>query len=163
MQDALVTYFTGEKNGGLLLTSLGAIGLGAAAFLWQARWGLRSLAVTLAIFAVIEMAIGIGLYVRTGPQVNSLLAQFASEPARFFSEEAARMVRVQRNFVIVQYIEVAVIVVAAITAFAQKQRFSVAGVALGLVLNAALLLAFDLVAERRGAAYLDTIRAQSHR
>lgn len=71
------------------------------------------------------------------------------------------LVRVQRNFVVVQYIEVAVIVIAAITAFAQKSRFWVAGVALGLLLNAALLLAFDLVAERRGAAYLAAIHTQA--
>lgn len=69
------------------------------------------------------------------------------------------LVRVQRN--LVQYIEVAVIVIAAITAFAQKSRFWVAGVALGLLLNAALLLAFDLVAERRGAAYLAAIHTQA--
>jgi hypothetical protein len=33
------------------------------------------------------------------------------------------------------------------------------GVALGLLIHAALLLAFDLIAERRGAVYLDAIRS----
>lgn len=73
------------------------------------------------------------------------------------------MIRVQRNFVVVQYVELAVIAIAAFTAFAQKNRFWLSGIALGLLLHAALLLAFDLVAERRGATYLAAIEAQGHR
>jgi hypothetical protein len=36
----------------------------------------------------------------------------------------------------------------------------VTGVALGLLVNGAVLLAFDLVAERRGAVYLQAVEAQ---
>jgi len=160
MQDALLAYFNGEKNSGLLLTGLGVIGIAAAALFSQPRWGLRSFAVTLAIFALVEIALGIGLYVRTGPQVTGLLAQLGSDAARFFSDEGARMARVQRNFVVVQYVEVAVITIGAIVAVAQKGRFWHSGIALGFVINAALLLAFDLVAERRGAGYVAAIEAR---
>jgi len=128
---------------------------------WPARWGLRSFAVTLGVLALIEITIGVGLYLRTGPQVNGLVAQLGSDAARFFADDAARMARVQRNFVVVQFIEVAVIVLAAIPALALKNRFWIAGIVLGLLLNAALLLAFDLVAERRGAAYLAAIEARA--
>jgi hypothetical protein len=41
----------------------------------------------------------------------------------------------------------------------QKGRFAVAGVALGLLVHLAVLLAFDLVAERRGAVYLTALRS----
>jgi len=44
-----MTYFNGEKNGGLILAGLRLAGLAAAAFLLQPRWGLRSFAVTLAL------------------------------------------------------------------------------------------------------------------
>ena len=71
------------------------------------------------------------------------------------------MIRVQRNFVVIQYVEVAVIVLAAIIALAQKSRFRLSCIALALLLHAAFLLAFDLVAERRGAIYLAAITAQS--
>ncbi|MGH7613540.1 MAG: hypothetical protein ACREMW_05775 [Gemmatimonadales bacterium] len=161
MQDALTIYFHGEKNAGLVLTGLGLLGLAAAAPFFQPRWGLRSFAVTLAVFALIEIAIGVGLHLRTGPQVSSLLALLGSDATRFVAEEGARMARVQRNFLVVQYIEAVVIVVATITAVALKHRVAIAGIALGLVLNATLLLAFDLVAERRGAAYLTAIEAQA--
>lgn len=160
MQDALTAYFTGEKNAGLVLATLGLIGLAAAVGFWPTRWGLRSFAVTLAVLAVIEIAIGVGLYLRTGPQVNSLLTLFASGAARFYTEEGARMARVQRTFVVVQYVEVAVIVLAAMTALVLKRRVTISGIAFGLLLNAALLLAFDVIAERRGATYLATLEAR---
>ena len=70
------------------------------------------------------------------------------------SDETARMTRVQRNFVVIEYIEVAIIVMAAFMAVTQKSRPGVVGIALDLLCNAALLLAFDLVADRRGASYL---------
>jgi hypothetical protein len=55
--------------------------------------------------------------------------------------------------------EVALILVSAIVAVAGKDSHAVAGVALGLLINASLLLTFDLLAERRGAAYLTVIEA----
>lgn len=67
MHDALITYFSGEKQAGLLLTGLGILGLAAAVIFVQPRWGLRSFGITLAVFALIEMAIGVGLYLRAGP------------------------------------------------------------------------------------------------
>jgi hypothetical protein len=70
---------------------------------------------------------------------------------------------VQMNFVVVQYVELGLIVIAAFTAVAQKNRFWLSGITLGVLLHAPFLLAFDLVAERRGAAYLAAIEAQSNR
>lgn len=71
--------------------------------------------------------------------------------------QGALVTRVQRNFVVIEYVEVAIIVVAAFIAVTQKSRPGVTGIALGLLCNAALPLSFDLVAERRGASYLSAI------
>ncbi|MGH8029435.1 MAG: hypothetical protein ACREO3_05825 [Arenimonas sp.] len=154
-----MTYFNGEKNGGLVLVAIAIVGLAAAVTFWQPRWELRSFAVTLGILAVAELALGIGLYLRTDPQVANLLTQFGSNGAGIYSDEVARMVRVQRNFVVIQYVEVAIIIGGALVALLLKGRPWVAGIALGLLIHAAVLLAFDLVAERRGAVYLAAIKA----
>lgn len=61
----------------------------------------------------------------------------------------------------VEYVELALIMITAIVAIAQKGRPGVTGVALGLLIGAAVLLAFDLVAERRGAVYLDALEAHA--
>lgn len=80
MQDALTTYFTGEKNTGLVLATQGLIGLAA---------------------------------------------------------------------------------LAAMTALVLKRRVTISGIAFGLLVNAALLLAFDVIAEGRGATYLATLEARA--
>ena len=157
MHDAVTTYFEGEKNAGLFLAGMAVIGLLAAGLLIRERFGLRSFAITLGIVALLELALGVGLYLRTGPQVGGLLSQLARDRAGFQSDEDARMARVQRNFVIVQYAELAVIIACALIAVTQKAHSVRAGVALGLLVHASALLAFDIVAERRGAVYLSAI------
>lgn len=117
---------------------------------------------TLGIVALVEIAIGLRLYLRTGPQVAGLLALLESDAPRMLSEEGARMIRVQRNFVIAQYIELVVVVIAAIIALWQKSRFWISGLALGLLLHGAILLAFDVIAERRGAIYLSALNTRSN-
>lgn len=77
MQDPLMT-FNGEKNAGLLLIGIGLVGIAAAAVFFQARWGLRSLAVTLGVLALAQIALGVGLYLRTDPQVKGLIAQLGA-------------------------------------------------------------------------------------
>jgi hypothetical protein len=157
MHDALTIYFNGEKNAGLFIAVIGAAIVAAALVLFRARADFRSFALTLGILALVEIAIGVGLYVKTDPQAGRLRAQLDSNPARFYTDEGARMARVQRNFVLIEYVEVALIVVTTIVAIARKSNATLTGVALGLLINAALLLAFDLLAERRGAVYLAAI------
>lgn len=161
MEQSLVTYFDGEKYGAVVIASMGLLAVVLAGILLPSRWELRAFAVTLGLVALAEIALGVGLFLRTGPQVTDLLAQLRSDPTAFFSDEGARMARVQRTFIIAQYVEMGVIVVGALVAFAQKNRFAVAGIALALLCHAAFLLAFDLIAERRGAVYLGALQSRA--
>ena len=161
MQDALMIYFNGEKDAGLFLAGIGIAELAAAVLLFRAD--LRSFAVTIGVLALAEIALGVGLYLRTDSQVGRLVSQLGAEPARFYTDEAARMARVQRNFVIIEYVELAFIIVSAVVAITQKGRPGLTGVALGLLVSGAFLLTFDLVAERRGEAYLAAITGDAER
>lgn len=112
--------------------------------------------------AVAQVALGLGLYLRAGPQVSRLLGQLSSDAAAFKSAEGARMARVQSNFVVIEYVELLIIVVTAFAAATQKARPGLTGIALGLLISASFLLAFDLVAERRGADYVAAIGSADH-
>lgn len=160
MHDALRMYFDGEKYAGLIL---GGVALAAmlTAFLLFRAGELRSLAITLAVVALAEIALGVGLYVRTDPQVRRLEAQLQADEPSFYRAETTRMVRVQRTFVLVEYVELFAIVTTALFAVWMKARPSPSGVALGLLINAALLLTFDVLAERRGAEYLGMLTHHS--
>ena len=159
MHDAMTIYFNGEKNAGMFLAAIGIAVVVAAAVLLRARPDYRSFAITLGLLALVEIAIGAGLYLKTDPQVGRLRAHLDSNATAFYTDEGARMTRVQRNFAVIEYVEVALIVVTALIAVARKGSPTVTGIALGLLINAALLLAFDLLAERRGATYLAVIEA----
>jgi hypothetical protein len=163
MRDTMLSYFAGEKHGAIALMAAAVAALAAAAALFPARHGLRSLAITVACFGVLFAAIGVGLWLRTGPQVDRLTAQLGGDAATYFAEETARMAKVQRAFVVIELVELAVIAVASIAAIAWKSRPVLSGVALGFLINAAFLLAFDIVAERRGAVYLSALEAQAPR
>ena len=154
MRDVMLSYFAGEKQAALILIAAGAAALGSAAVMFSPRFELRPLALTLGVFALLFLAVGGGLSLRTDPQVEKLTAQLGSDPDAFFVAEAARMTRVQRSFVVIQYAEVVLIILSAVLAVALKHRPVVVGVAMGVAIGASFLLAFDLVAERRGATYL---------
>jgi hypothetical protein len=160
MRDAILEYFSGEKHAALALLAASLLALLVTALLLSPRWGLRSLGFTLAAFALILAAIGAGLYLRTGPQLEQLLAQLGASPSSFLSPELSRMLRVQRNFVWIELGELLVIGLSAALAFWFKERAAIVGVALGFLLNAAFLLSFDLVAERRGARYLAALQSE---
>lgn len=161
MQEALTLYFNGEKYAGLMLAGIALAVIVAATVMFRAGGGVRPFAVTLGIVAVAEIALGVGLYLRTGPQVARLEEQLRSTPPAFHAEERERMARVQRNFVLVEYIELLVVVTSALAALLLKTRPGPAGVALGLLISASVLLAFDVFAEHRGAEYLSAIEGRA--
>jgi hypothetical protein len=163
MQEAVLVYFQGEKSAGIVLLCIGIASLVSAVIFYQPRYALRSFAITLAVFAFLEIAIGAGLYLRTDPQVGRLIQQLQSDSAGFYRDEQARMERVQRNFVVIQYIEVAVILISAAAALLLKNRMVLSGVALAFLIHAVILLAFDIVAERRGGVYLAEIQSRQAR
>jgi hypothetical protein len=150
---ALTTYFDGEKNAGLMLFGIGLVVMTGAMVLFPSRWELRSFAVTLAVFGLLEVVIGAGFYLKTGPQVARLLLQLTNEPAVFYAVEGSRMAVVQRNFVILESVWLAFLAGSGIVAFWQKRNTTISGIALGVLFNVAVLLAFDIIAERRGDRY----------
>lgn len=162
MREAILVYFQGEKNGGLLAAAVGLASLAAAAVFFQPRWDLRPFAVVLALVGLLEIGVGLGLWVRTGPQVDRLLEQLATNANQFYTEEGARMLRVQKNFITLERVWLGLLGVSALVAVTQKTRPVPFGVALGLLLHASFFLAFDLVAERRGGEYLVSIEGFGH-
>lgn len=150
MNEALTTYFAGEKNAGLVLALIGALMLVAAIVFFPSRLELRSFAITLGVWSLLELGIGVGLFVKTGPQVEKLQAM---EPAALVASERPRMEKVQRSFVVLEAVWVGLIIAAALAGWRFKEQLTLSGVALGFLLNASILLTFDIVAERRGAAY----------
>ena len=65
MPDELTTYFGGEKSGGLVLAIVGAVMLISAVVFFPSRLELRSFAITIGVWSLLQLGIGIGLFVKT--------------------------------------------------------------------------------------------------
>lgn len=59
MHAAPMIYFNGEKNAGLFLAVLGLAAIAAATVLYRSGPDLRSFALTLTVFALAEIALGV--------------------------------------------------------------------------------------------------------
>jgi hypothetical protein len=157
MNEALATYFTGEKNAGAVLALIG-LAMGTGAF-FSTRTPPKAFGYTIAVWALLELGIGVGLYLKTDPQVARLAGQLAGDAAAFYAAERPRMAAVQRNFVILECVWLAIIFCSAVIAVWKKGNPTASGVALGVLINTCLFLAFDIVAERRGSAYTAALNA----
>ena len=150
----LLDYFTTEKHAAVLISAIGLSSAAFAIWLWTTRSAFRAMAWPLIVLGVAEVAIGAGLFIRTDPQVARLEEGLRSNRDATARSELARMGTVNRNFVVIQIVEVAILLIGLALALTLKSRhpgWSAAG--MGLVLEAAVLLVFDLFAEHRALAY----------
>lgn len=151
--DALHQYFDGERSAGWLLAALGALALGFSWWLRASGTPLRAMLYPLAIVGAIELAVGVGLALKTPPQVAALDQRFAAAPADARAAERTRMEKVQRNFVVIKWVEVAAVLAGlALVMFGRGEAR--VGVGMGMVIQGGVMLAFDVFAEQRGALYL---------
>jgi hypothetical protein len=147
-------YFDAERQAGLLAAVLGLASLGLASYLWGVRSPFKAMAWPLVIVGLVELGIGIGLVMRTGPQVHKLEAGFRAAPQPSAATELQRMTRVNRSFRVIMAIELVLLVGGAFVAWflrATKPTWSAVG--MGLFLQASVMLVFDLFAEHRAQVY----------
>ena len=159
MHAAVITYFSGEKRESLLFLAAGVLALGASLFLVRTGSPLRGMAWPLTAVALIQLVVGGTVYARTDSQVRGLHAQLQGDPRAYAAAELPRMTTVRRSFMVYKAIEIALLAAGLAGIFLFRDRETLYAVCLGLALQAALMLAFDLAAERRADVYIDGIHA----
>lgn len=155
--EPLHQYFLGERLAGLCAA---ALGLGALVFtLWLFRSvsPFRAMMGPLGLVGLLQLGVGIGLYFKTPPQLAGVEAGLTqADPAArtaAHAKETARMDRVQKNFVIIKIVWIALIVLGLGLSVFGASRSTLAGVGLGLLIQGSVMLAFDMFAEARGTTY----------
>ena len=149
----LFQYFRAEKNAGLFCLALGVCALLFSGWLWRAGEAFRAMAFPVALVALLQIAIGGVLALRTDRQVSKLVTGLENRPAQAKAEEIARMSRVNASFRLVEVAEVILIVTGLVLALALRSRPAVMAVGMGVLLQATLMLVFDLFAEHRAHLY----------
>lgn len=154
--EPLHNYFIGERQAGLCAALLGLSSLAFAFWLLRSVSPFRSMLIPLSVVGLLQLGVGVGLYLKTPAQVQALeqgLSQPGERPATQ-AKETQRMQRVQANFVVLKIAWMVLIAVGLGLVLLARGRPAAVGVGLGILLQAVVMLAFDLFAEARGAAYL---------
>lgn len=157
-QETLVAYFAGEKRESLLFIAAGAVAIVIAIVLWRGAGAFRGAAWPLIIVALIQIVVGGSIFLRTDGQVLALSAQLESDPSSFKTDERARMERVMSGFRMYKMIEIALLLTGVGLLVATRPPSIAAGVGLGLLLQASVMLAADVVAEHRARVYMQAMR-----
>ena len=156
----LRTYFAGEKSEAMLILLAGFVCLAGAMALWF--WVREPFAKGLAASLLLAAAMGIGVggsvYFRTDTQLRQLTELQQREPARFAAEEGPRIRQVVRSFAVyrIGYVLAVVGALALIFLLGRPVHY---GLAVGLLLLAALGFTIDFYAERRAAEYLQALES----
>jgi hypothetical protein len=160
MPDYLASYFQAEKQESAVFVAMGLASVAAAIWAWQRLPRYRAIAYPLVAIAVIQLAVGGAVFLRTDAQAAALGAQVRSAPEIFRADEGARMARVMANFRLYKTIEIIMIVAGLGLVLFFRKRPALAAIGFGCLLQGSAMLAFDLLAEDRGRGYLEAVGRQ---
>lgn len=155
MINPIDAYFQAEKSESLLFLAMGIAAVTAGVvFLARGSAFLKGMAYPLIAIALIQVVVGGAVYFRTDRQVAGLKALYHSNSAEYRAQELQRMERVNGNFDLYKLIEIALL----LAGFGLFLRFrhhnpAWAGVGLGLLVQAGIMLTLDFFAEHRADIY----------
>jgi len=149
---AVLQYFQGEKLAGIACLPVGAI-LAAIAIALFVRGGPRAAAWPLAIGALILLGLGVVLAVRSDGQASTLITRL---DAAALATETARIRRVVGTFTMLKVLW-CTLIAGGVAATYLFDKPWVRPLAIGIIVVAALLLIFDLVADVRARTYLTAL------
>lgn len=156
MEEGMREYFAKETGESFVFMAAGLAGVGAGLglFLEHGTVG-RPMSIPLMAFGLVDLVLGVGLFLRTPGQVRGLAAQLGSDPAAYRAEESKRMRGVMNGFQLYRAVELVVATTGAFMAGIGYTRSepAVLGVGLGLLIEATALLVLDFFAEERGRKY----------
>jgi len=157
MMNNMSSYFVAEKQESTIFIAVGLLAMGLGVWLWMNGHRLKSMAYPLVVIALMQIVVGGTVYLRTDSQLSTLSAQLQVNPAALKAAETARMQTVMKHFSIYKAIEMLLLVMG-VGMIAFFQRHDVAGIGVGLVVQAAFTLTLDIFAEARGADYLSAVQ-----
>jgi hypothetical protein len=155
LAEAITTYFRGEKTESLLILLAVAVLLVAAVvlFAWFREPFTRGLAAMFVFAALVGGSVGVTVYLRTDAQVAGLLDQARDDPAAFREAEGPRMATVVSSFgwYRLGYAAAALLALGFVFLVGRPLYH---GLAVGLLVFAALGLTIDYYAETRAVRYV---------
>lgn len=160
--EALRQYFRGEKQESIAILAGSAVLLvsGAIMYLAVASHFVRGLAGMILLTGLVGAVVGGTIVLRTDRQVARLSALYEADAPRFVADEQPRIERVVRSFRVYR-IAYTVAVVAALAFLLLSSRPLLHGLAVGMLVFAALGFTVDFFAEARAIDYAARVGSQA--
>lgn len=155
----LTAYFAAEKQGGLLLIALAAASVALAVYLLATKSLFSAMAWPVLVLGGIELVIGLTVASRTAAQVAEIEAGLQASRTVTITTEIERMARVNGTFVLIKKVEIALIALSLIFVIVKPAPETLGATGLGILLQCAVLLAFDTMAHHRALHYVEWLIA----
>lgn len=151
-------YFTAEKQESLLFIIVGTLAIGAAiAFYFFIRSAFfKGAAIPFLLIGLLQLVVGFTVYHRSDEDRIRNVYAYDMNPGELKEKELPRMAKVNRNFVIYRWVELALLVTGMILSMMYGQnpgRSFWYGFGIALILQAGITLTADYFAEKRGLEY----------
>lgn len=155
------TYFTEEKIESLFFIILGIISVSLSfVFLLIIKYSFyKGFAYPLLIIGFIQLMVGGIIYVRSPKDINRVNSIVIETPEKITTEELPRMKNVMKSFELYKWVELILIIsglLLFIVFFTSNLRFW-KGFGLSLCIQAAIMLALDLIAANRATVYIEEL------
>ena len=156
MNNALVSYYAGEKSEALIFLGTGVFSIGLGSFLVtrDSRFARGAGYPTLTV-GVLQTIFAASYHASIDGRVADLKKDLDTDPVAHRKRELDRIAGVNRRFVIFRYVELGIIAAGAALAtvgFVKKNDI-LKGLGIGLAVESALFLSLDFFAERRAHQY----------
>jgi hypothetical protein len=158
MTEQMIAYFSAEKNEALLFMIAGLAAIAVSAYLAFTGSAYRGMIYPLTAVALIQLAVGGGVFFRTEAQLAGLQSQLRDDPHGLQKTELARMATVMRNFNYYKALEIGLLAAGVILVLVWPGKQTLYAVGIGLIIQSALMLTLDLFAEQRGREYIAALQ-----
>lgn len=154
---AIEKYFSGE----ILQCSIGiaislvSIGLGIYFLFWLKVPFYKGLAYPFLIIALLLTVVCTTVILRSPKDIQRITGYINANDTNSIRTELLRMQKVLGSFKILKITELAIIVICIALFFIFTNNRLIKGIALGLIIQASMLFAFDYIAMERGKVYLN--------
>ena len=160
-------YFIGEKTGSLVFMIMGLVAIVAAAllFFYYKTPLTKGISIPLLVVALIHISAGYVVYNRADKQRADAIYNMDLNPDALQNREVPRMEKVMKNFSLYRYVEIGLLIIGLAGFFwlrQQPEKQFLAGICLGLAIQALISFGGDWAAEKRADKYLKGISSYLH-
>lgn len=153
-------YFDGEKTGGYVLVGMGIAGIATGTFLIKDRCSIKQgMSYPLLAFGALHVAAGVYIGIASDGRIDKFGKEIDRDGQAWTERERDRMAGVSTQFTALKLVEVGLIAGGAGLAYwgYRTGRGRAQGAGIGIAVEAALTLGFDIWASRRADGYRDKL------